>query len=266
MAISGLARVYLPSFECRSDPDFSGNEKPSCGKPNSVPIRSRSGLFGLNSSLILRFPPKFVRQLSNKARRNCSNIGVAQVVAASWSNNNNVPNVAAAVDVVAEEIGNDENVVVVGDDESVVGIGGGGCNGDSSNDVIVQLADLAALKASFLCSDGSIAVHAGERLGRGISTDGITTPVVNTSAYWFKNSDELVDFKMIVLTSPTGFPLIADAVEVGVGVTVAGAVKDENPEDFSLASTLRAISIISDKDCGENKIISSEYFVRPKRK
>lgn len=36
----------------------------------------------------------------------------------------------------------------------------------------------------------------GERVGRGITTDSITTPVVNTSAYWFKNSDELIDFKV----------------------------------------------------------------------
>ncbi|CAL9205948.1 unnamed protein product [Musa hybrid cultivar] len=41
---------------------------------------------GLSSALILRFPPNFVRQLSTKARRNCCNIGVAQIVAASWSN------------------------------------------------------------------------------------------------------------------------------------------------------------------------------------
>ncbi|PHT32386.1 Cystathionine gamma-synthase 1, chloroplastic [Capsicum baccatum] len=32
------------------------------------------------------FPPNFVRQLSVKARRNCSNLGLAQVVAALWSN------------------------------------------------------------------------------------------------------------------------------------------------------------------------------------
>lgn len=36
-----------------------------------------------SSPPISRFPPNFVRQLSIKARRNCSNIGVAQVVAAS---------------------------------------------------------------------------------------------------------------------------------------------------------------------------------------
>lgn len=39
----------------------------------------------LASATILRFPPNFVRQLSTKARRNCSNIGVAQIVAAAWS-------------------------------------------------------------------------------------------------------------------------------------------------------------------------------------
>jgi len=39
----------------------------------------------LSSATILRFPPNFVRQLSTKARRNCSNIGVAQIVAAAWS-------------------------------------------------------------------------------------------------------------------------------------------------------------------------------------
>ncbi|KAG8660208.1 hypothetical protein MANES_02G132001v8 [Manihot esculenta] len=50
------------------------------------------------SSLILKFPPNFVRQLSTKSRRNCSNIDVAQVVAASWSDNSatGIPSAAAA--------------------------------------------------------------------------------------------------------------------------------------------------------------------------
>lgn len=39
--------------------------------------------------------------------------------------------------------------------------------------------------------------YSGERLGRGIVTDGITTPVVNTSAYFFKNTAELIDFKVL---------------------------------------------------------------------
>jgi cystathionine gamma-synthase len=46
-----------------------------------------------------------------------------------------------------------------------------------------------------LKDDGSIAIHAGERLGRGIVTDAITTPVVNTSAYFFKKTADLLDFK-----------------------------------------------------------------------
>ena len=36
----------------------------------------------------------------------------------------------------------------------------------------------------------------GERLGRGIVTDAITTPVVNTSAYFFNKTADLIDFKV----------------------------------------------------------------------
>ncbi|XP_010258325.1 PREDICTED: cystathionine gamma-synthase 1, chloroplastic [Nelumbo nucifera] len=188
MAVSSCARV-IPSFECRSDPDFSGNprsDKPSfgsfSGKAKSFPIRGLAGAScgsaGL-SSLIFKFPPNFVRQLSIKARRNCSNIGVAQVVAASWSNQPaSVPatstavNATPAVDVAAAVV-----------------------DGDCCNNTDVQFSGLVDSKASFLCSDGTVAVHAGERLGRGIVTDAITTPVVNTSAYFFKKTDDLIDFK-----------------------------------------------------------------------
>lgn len=121
--------------------------------------------------MILRFPPNFVRQLSIKARRNCSNIGVAQIVAAKWSNNpaSGLPSAAAAASsasavsstaaaaaassaaaaaasatfppVVLESI--DEEVVVA---EGIREIGS------------VQLKDS---KPSFLSSDGSLTVHAG---------------------------------------------------------------------------------------------------------
>uniref|UniRef100_A0A5B7BDH9 plant cystathionine gamma-synthase n=1 Tax=Davidia involucrata TaxID=16924 RepID=A0A5B7BDH9_DAVIN len=198
MAVSSCYRVF-PSFECRSDPDFSGVPRPEIptsgrfsGKVNSGMSRGSFGAYGL-SSLIFRFPPNFVRQLSTKARRNCSNIGVAQVVAASWSNNQ-VPAgatpaakavdaaVAAAVAPVEISTG-DEKVVVV--DNS--------CG--NGNDVQFDgLTDVKAA-ASFLRCDGSVAVHAGERLGRGIVTDAITTPVVNTSAYFFNKTAELIDFK-----------------------------------------------------------------------
>lgn len=36
----------------------------------------------------------------------------------------------------------------------------------------------------------------GERSGRGIATDAITTPIVNTSAYMFKDTAELIAFKV----------------------------------------------------------------------
>uniref|UniRef100_A0A5B7ADP7 plant cystathionine gamma-synthase n=2 Tax=Davidia involucrata TaxID=16924 RepID=A0A5B7ADP7_DAVIN len=191
MAMSTCARVFS-SFECRPDPEYSGNfhqEYPSScrfpGKSNSSPVRkSLASSFGGSpsalSSLIFKFPPNFVRQFSTKARRNCSNIGVAQVAAASWSNNPTpgVPPPTAtftAVDAPPVDIAID---------------------GEELTEINVQLASLADGKtASFLSCDGSIAIHAGERLGRGIVTDAITTPVVNTSAYFFKKTSELIDFK-----------------------------------------------------------------------
>ncbi|KAL2345503.1 hypothetical protein Fmac_006788 [Flemingia macrophylla] len=76
------------TFECRSDPDFS--PPPSFDNLRHRNFHSSGGTgvaFHDVSSLILRFPPNFQRQLSTKACRNCSNIGVAQIVAALWSNN-----------------------------------------------------------------------------------------------------------------------------------------------------------------------------------
>ncbi|KAG8366920.1 hypothetical protein BUALT_Bualt16G0018100 [Buddleja alternifolia] len=201
MAVSSYARAF-PSFECRSDPDFSRPDIPSAGYGGSTgksksPILRVAATHGLSSSLILKFPPNFVRQLSTKARRNCSNIGVAQVVAASWSNNQGASDltpaakavdavVAAAVAPVDVETGVDAVVKegAAADDDS-------SCNGEN-----VRLGGSPYVKyASFLNSDGSVAIHAGERLGRGIVTDAITTPVVNTSAYFFKKTADLIDFK-----------------------------------------------------------------------
>ncbi|CAA7031321.1 unnamed protein product [Microthlaspi erraticum] len=48
---------------------------------------------------------------------------------------------------------------------------------------------------SFLSSDGSLVVHAGERLGRDIVTSSITTPIYNSTSCFFKNTSELIDFK-----------------------------------------------------------------------
>ncbi|XP_060191503.1 cystathionine gamma-synthase 1, chloroplastic-like [Lycium barbarum] len=179
MAVSSYARAF-PSFECRSEPDFSGSfPSPNAGVRFSGKANSGSQVHnhGL-SSLIYRFPPNFVRQLSIKARRNCSNIGVAQVVAASWSNNDAVPEFDSSASAAVTSIG------ITADDEVVAD-----CNEDQN----VQIKGVKY--ASFLNSDGSLAIHAGERLGRGIVTDAITTPVVNTSAYFFNKTSDLIDFK-----------------------------------------------------------------------
>ncbi|XP_021721423.1 cystathionine gamma-synthase 1, chloroplastic-like [Chenopodium quinoa] len=199
MAVSSscCARVF-PPFECRSEPEFSATLKPDIPSSNAGKYRrtfagiggsSFSGTSGL-SSMILRFPPNFVRQLSTKARRNCSNIGVAQIVAASWSNKegdfSGVP-AATAVDaaaIAAVEIVNDSSEV----DDAVDVLGD--CKTNSDGDGGVEFSSY-----DFLSSDGSLAIHAGERLGRGIVTDAITTPVVNTSAYFFKKTADLLDFK-----------------------------------------------------------------------
>ncbi|KAK4393134.1 Cystathionine gamma-synthase 1, chloroplastic [Sesamum angolense] len=194
MAVSSFAKAF-PSFECRSDADFSRPEIPSLGysgNSKSATFRGYTGVHGL-SSLIFRFPPNFVRQLSVKARRNCSNIGVAQVVAASWSNNQGdsaFTPAAKAVDAAAAAL------APVEVDTGVQGVVPAAAEDPSLDGENAQLEGLPPFKyASFLNSDGSVAIHAGERLGRGIVTDAITTPVVNTSAYFFNKTADLIDFK-----------------------------------------------------------------------
>ncbi|KAM7253599.1 hypothetical protein ACFE04_021753 [Oxalis oulophora] len=87
------ARFFSSSFKSGTDPYSSSSDKSnrrrfSSLSPHSPPFNSAAAGFGLSSSMILRFPPNFVRQLSIKARRNCSNIGVAQIVAATWTDGN----------------------------------------------------------------------------------------------------------------------------------------------------------------------------------
>ncbi|KAH0860793.1 hypothetical protein HID58_089054 [Brassica napus] len=64
--------------------------------------------------------------------------------------------------------------------------------------------DVNKLKPSFLSSDESLAVHAGERLGREIVTNSIRTPAVSTTTYFYKNSSELIDSK----------PTLIDATDI----------------------------------------------------
>ncbi|TVU30701.1 hypothetical protein EJB05_22335, partial [Eragrostis curvula] len=45
-------------------------------------------------------------------------------------------------------------------------------------------------------SDETLVVHAGEKLGNGVaSTDSILAPIMVGTSQWFKNSDDLIDFK-----------------------------------------------------------------------
>lgn len=164
MGVYTCPRVFTSSssstYCCRHHPDLATraavNPRPGFAAGR---VDSTTPFHGL-SSLILRFPPNFVRQLSTKARRNCSNIGVAQIVAASWSNKDSdlsaVP-AASAVDaaataadlVVPAQIGPEDDLAAVDAEYAVFGNG-------------VQLGGLPDLKdASFLSSDGSIAIHAG---------------------------------------------------------------------------------------------------------
>jgi len=161
MAVSSSHMRF--TFECRSDPDFS--PPPSFDNLRRRNIRSSAGsgaaLHGV-SSLILRFPPNFQRQLSTKARRNCSNIGVAQIVAASWSNNNAsnpaagapAPPAVSAADAATVplpvDIAADEDVVVSANDAVAAAADENGA---------VQLNNSSY--SSFLKSDASKTIHAG---------------------------------------------------------------------------------------------------------
>ncbi|KAK6264112.1 hypothetical protein SCA6_019546 [Theobroma cacao] len=117
------------------------------------------------SSLIFRFSPKFVRQLSIKACRNCSNIGVPQIVAASWSNS---PASSSPSSAVAAAQATAATTVHISDDVAVVQ----GCNDNGS--VLSGGSDNST--TFFLSSDRTITVHAIDRLGWGIVIVAITTP------------------------------------------------------------------------------------------
>lgn len=100
-----------------------------------------------------------MRQLSIKARRNCCNIGVAQIASASWSNDPPAfegPRSAASSDAsaVPEAAGSDGSTLVGGGvDHSGVDLGV----------PVVQdaKASVVAKTAALFSSDGSLAVHAG---------------------------------------------------------------------------------------------------------
>lgn len=100
-----------------------------------------------SSSRIFKFPPNFVRQLSNKARRNCSNIGVAQVVAASWSNN--TPPSPSAAAAAAAAVDAAATVRAASDAAALEGCAG------------IESLKTDDSRTSVFDFDGSVAIHAG---------------------------------------------------------------------------------------------------------
>ncbi|MCO5609261.1 hypothetical protein L7F22_063485 [Adiantum nelumboides] len=182
-ALSSSCGFHFPQSECRSEP-FASNTpsaNPSVSS-NGGPSEIAFPAFSSPSSLILRFPPNFKRQLSIKARRNCSNIGVAQVVAASATNS------PALSDNVATP--------------SPASAGGSLPLAASAADLVVDIplppcSTIVNGSAQILNSDKSstVAVHAGERMGRPKVSDALTTPIVQTSTYTFTDTAQLIAYQ-----------------------------------------------------------------------
>ncbi|CAA2998698.1 Hypothetical predicted protein [Olea europaea subsp. europaea] len=102
MAVSGCSRAFS-TFEWRSDPDFSRPEIPLMAKKSKFLAKGGGGgwvrpsffdlqTLGLTSAakavgVVVSSAAMAPVELSNKARRNCGNIDMAQVTVASWSNN-----------------------------------------------------------------------------------------------------------------------------------------------------------------------------------
>ena len=62
---------------------------------------------------------------------------------------------------------------------------------------VVQQDAATALKRDATLSDETLAVHAGEKMGKNgaMDTDSIATPIVSGTTHWFKSSHDLIAFK-----------------------------------------------------------------------
>lgn len=146
-ASGAAARSFPRPFDSRSEATFANCPRPDA--PGAARLRPTLSIWpghGL-SSLIFRFPPNFVRQLSVKKRRNCSNIGVAQIVAASWANPGPSAASAASAAIEAAEVGG-----------AAAGVAGASSVTQGDGQV------LAGSEAHFLNCDGTLAVHGGKAL------------------------------------------------------------------------------------------------------
>lgn len=158
MAVSTCTRVF-PSFECCSKSDFSGVLKVGGdGKQRRnrfygefKSVRGTASFQGGLSSLIFRFPSNFLRQLSMKVLWNCSNIGVAKIVVALWSNSPASAEAAASIEPSLPLVGDDVALV----DKKV--------DLDVNVGVDFELEGLPNSKRSVFSYDGSLAIHAGNK-------------------------------------------------------------------------------------------------------
>jgi cystathionine gamma-synthase len=109
----------------------------------------------LTSATILRFPPNFVRQLSTKARRNCSNIGVAQIVAAAWSDRPAAPSHCGGGSRARGVSSHAAAASAAASAAAAAEVGA------IPNAKLAQPSALALAERAMLGSDASLAVHAG---------------------------------------------------------------------------------------------------------
>ncbi|KAH8960198.1 hypothetical protein BDL97_06G120000 [Sphagnum fallax] len=197
--------------DCR--PDASGasstktNAPPSSGGVGGGGKRS-SG-FDLSSNGFLRppriprLPPNIVRQLSIKARRNCSNIGVAQVVAASATDR---PSLDAAISTLPQSADVLKAQQQLGSSAHATDGGAAATSTFVIDSTLLSQAIAATTTSS--CNNGSLpvekskpmtrgtlAVHGGERTGRRDVRDALITPICQTSTYFFKDTAELIAFQ-----------------------------------------------------------------------
>jgi len=161
------AASAMPSAGYEHRPDAAGGAKcgGGTGGEKKVPVTNVVSKGFFCPPCITRVPPNFVRQSSIKARRNCSNIGVAQVVAASATDRSApaaaVTAAAAALAAAAHtgvvdgplelaKAGDGIAVVPAGADEAVLVL--------SCNKEIPEVEKTGRQKSS------TLAVHGGEHL------------------------------------------------------------------------------------------------------
>ncbi|KAJ7559375.1 hypothetical protein O6H91_04G082500 [Diphasiastrum complanatum] len=204
MAAAAPKLAPLPSptaafHECRSDPWGSSGRSYAKGAFGSVPLGSSTcvGMAHMEiRPLILRFPPNFVRQLSIKARRNCGNIGVAQVVAAR-ATQDFTHDLVEAIPSNGAAAASTLDVATSSSSSSLADLP----LPDADSSVLNIAITLNATNSFLACektkprSTSTLAVHGGERLGRPKVADALATPIVQTSTYTFQNTAELIAFQ-----------------------------------------------------------------------